>query len=340
MVDWEHMETRHLIDSVVQQTTALIAQLATSAGLRAPLAHIADQVFLDLSKEIEQQGVTRNVVADMFGMALRTYQKKVNRLRASATQGEQTLWQGVLGHVREQGGATRTQVLAAFRSDDERHVIAVLSDLVASNLLYATGRGQHAAYRATSVDDQRTLFEELSLETLVHMVWLEIGDQPGCTRIALHERFEGDPERIDEALASLLADGRVQVQRDGDEERFRTQRVLVPVGSEAGWETAVFDHFRAVCGAIAAKLRDGGSSADGRAFKGGSTLSFEVHPDHPHEAEVKALLERTREQLFELWERVSQHNQKHPVEESERTKVVFYFGQNVIEANAEEGDAS
>ena len=65
------VETRHLIDAIVQQTTLLIAQLATSAGIRAPLAHIADQVFLDLANEIEQQGVSRKVVADMFGLALR-----------------------------------------------------------------------------------------------------------------------------------------------------------------------------------------------------------------------------------------------------------------------------
>jgi len=31
-----------LIDSVVRQTTVLMAQLATSGGIRAPLAHLAN----------------------------------------------------------------------------------------------------------------------------------------------------------------------------------------------------------------------------------------------------------------------------------------------------------
>lgn len=31
-----------LIDAIVRQTTLLIAQLATSAGIRAPLANLAD----------------------------------------------------------------------------------------------------------------------------------------------------------------------------------------------------------------------------------------------------------------------------------------------------------
>jgi len=48
-----------LIDAIVQQTTVLIAQLSTAAGLRSPLAHVADQVFLSLAQEIERQGVSR-----------------------------------------------------------------------------------------------------------------------------------------------------------------------------------------------------------------------------------------------------------------------------------------
>jgi hypothetical protein len=55
------MNVQLLIDSVVRQTTVLIAELATSGGLRAPLAHVADQVSLDLASELERQGVSRKV---------------------------------------------------------------------------------------------------------------------------------------------------------------------------------------------------------------------------------------------------------------------------------------
>jgi hypothetical protein len=74
------MQTRHLIDGIVRQTTVLIAQLSTAGGVRSPLAHVADQVFVSLAREIESQGVGRKVAADMFGLALRTYQKKIQRL--------------------------------------------------------------------------------------------------------------------------------------------------------------------------------------------------------------------------------------------------------------------
>ena len=85
------MNTKLLVDSIVRQTTVLIAQLCTAAGVRAPLAQIADQVFLGLSRELETQGVGRKVAADMFGLALRSYQKKVQRLTESETQRDKTL---------------------------------------------------------------------------------------------------------------------------------------------------------------------------------------------------------------------------------------------------------
>jgi hypothetical protein len=90
---------RALIDGIVRQTVVLIAQLATSGGLRAPLSHIAQKVFLDLAQELERQGVTRKVSADMFGMALRTYQRHVQRIAQSQTEQGQSLWEAVLGYI-------------------------------------------------------------------------------------------------------------------------------------------------------------------------------------------------------------------------------------------------
>ena len=97
-----------LINAVVQQTMVFIAQLATAGGVRAPLAHVAEQVFLDLTSELQNRGVKKKVIADMFGMALRTYHRRVRergreqdrigaigvgsgaRLRAPARAGERT----------------------------------------------------------------------------------------------------------------------------------------------------------------------------------------------------------------------------------------------------------
>jgi hypothetical protein len=89
-----------LIDAIVRQTTVLIAQLATSGGVRAPLAQVANQVFLELVRELERQGVSRKVSADMFGMGLRTYLRKIQRLSESSTERGRSLWEAVLDYLR------------------------------------------------------------------------------------------------------------------------------------------------------------------------------------------------------------------------------------------------
>ncbi|MBN2193717.1 MAG: hypothetical protein JW751_12940 [Polyangiaceae bacterium] len=95
------MDSKLLIDSIVQQTTVLIAQLSTTAGARSPLAHVADRVFVDLVSELERQRVGKKVIADVFGLALRSYQQKVQRLGESATDRGVTLWAAVANFVAE-----------------------------------------------------------------------------------------------------------------------------------------------------------------------------------------------------------------------------------------------
>jgi hypothetical protein len=133
------MNVRLLIDTIVREATVLIAQLATSGGLRAPLAHVAGQVFVELAAELEREGVTKKVSADMFGLALRTYQRRTQRLDPSRTDRGRSLWEAVFDHIAQHELMTREQVLDRFRRDDPRSVRGVLRDLTESGPLFRVG---------------------------------------------------------------------------------------------------------------------------------------------------------------------------------------------------------
>ena len=63
-----------LIDAIVRQTTVLIAHLATSAGVRAPLAHVANQVFYgSLSTALEPRPSRGEVVNEVTDLAADGY---------------------------------------------------------------------------------------------------------------------------------------------------------------------------------------------------------------------------------------------------------------------------
>jgi hypothetical protein len=112
------MNARLLIDSIVRQTTILLAELATSGGLRAPLANVADRVFIELAHELDAHGVSRSVSADMFGLALRTYLRRIRRYDESATQQGASLWEVVLAFVERKNVVSRSDVLDEFARDD------------------------------------------------------------------------------------------------------------------------------------------------------------------------------------------------------------------------------
>jgi hypothetical protein len=270
------------------------------------------------------------VAADMFGLALRSYQLKINRLTASASTSEHTLWEMVLDHLRSSGGSSRAALVARFARDDPADVGAVLKDLVDSGLVSRTGRGEHTFYQLSSGEAVAAMEEQQRTEAITHLVWLEIYDRQQVPRARLLQELRFAPEDVTRAIDTLLRDGRIGLETHGNVDMLVCRRMAIPVGSELGWEAAVFDHFRAVATAIASKLQRHGPRSSNQDLVGGTTLSFSVKGGHPFEGEVQGLLSRTRKELNELWRNVSEHNAEHPIDPDERIEVTFYFGQNVI----------
>jgi hypothetical protein len=322
------VDTKLLIDAIVHQTTVLIAQLSTAAGIRAPLAHIADQVFVELSREIEAQGVSRKVAADMFGLAIRSYQKKVQRLTESVSARDRTLWQAVIEALERAGSLSRRELLERFQHDDPVVVGSVLNDLVSSGLVHRSGSGESALFVIATERDFAPALREQRHESLVPIVWVVVYRSQGVTLAALREQLGIEEQALLFALAVLEADGRVSRTGEGETATYSASTLLVPVDAEHGWEAAVFDHFQTVVRAIGTKVRRGLTRSARDDVNGGATLTFELHAEHPHKDEVLALLRRVRTDVNELWNRVDAHNRAHP-DEARTTRVSFYFGQCV-----------
>jgi len=173
------------------------------------LAHVADEVFLRLASEIEAQGVGRKVVADMFGLALRSYQKKVQRLTESSTDRETTLWEAVLNMIQREGSVSRRDAQVRFGRDGELAVASVLNDLVGSGLVSVTGRGTAARYCPTTEQDRERLLADADRDALVNLAWLAIY-RGAKTEAQVAESLRIDPQRLRGAIENLIADGRVE----------------------------------------------------------------------------------------------------------------------------------
>lgn len=327
------MDPRLLIDNIVRQTTVLIAELATAAGVRAPLAHVADQVFLQLTREIESQGIGRKVAADMFGLALRTYQRKVQRLTETETTRQRTLWEAVVTFVGE-GPVTRARLRERFRYEDEDDLGAVLNDLVASGLLTSSGRGEATVFAGATQEERDLVEGRHHLEAVTHMVWHHVFAVGPRSAQEVSAAMGISVEDAHNAIAWLAREGRIGECEDG---RFRALNFSLGLDGVQGWEAAVFDHFSAMAQAIGRKVKLG--RADTNDTVGGSTFTFNVYPGHPNFNRVLALLEHTRQEVRALWQDTTDYNASHANPGTAKVKVRFYFGQDVVSsAESAEGE--
>jgi hypothetical protein len=319
-----------LIHSIVRQTTILIAQIATSGGTRAPLAQIADQVFLDLVRELERQGVSRRIGADMFGLGLRTYQRKIQRLGESRTDRGRSLWEAVLGHVRAHAIVGRTDILRRFANDDEAQLRGVLHDLCENRLIFSSGAGPGTVYRAASDEELGALRQMRTPEGLDELIWALIYQLGPLGMDDLVGQSGLERAELEAAVSRLSASGCV----DGSEERgvtlYRSSQLVIPLGAPVGWEAAVFDHFKAMVNTITTRLAEDRTSASLADRVGGSTYSLDLWDGHPLAEEVYGTLARLRSALSEQRAKVEKYNAEHGLPE-DYTRVVLYAGQCLIE---------
>lgn len=327
------MNIQVLIDSTVRQVTVLIAQLATSGGIRAPLAQVANQVFLELARELEAQGVSRKVSSDMFGMALRAYIRKVRRLTAGQTFAGKTLWQSVLDFIKAEDLTTRKRILERFSHDGELEVSSILKDLTESGMVFSSGSGETSLYRAANEDELSRLVEASRGEGLDELAWVFVFRDGPLALGELAEMLGRSEDETVSVVRRLQDAGRVQ--QDGD--HLKAREFVIPLGSTHGWEAAVFDHIQAMVQTICQRLKEAATDAEPEGVVGGSTYSFDVWPEHPHYEEVRSQLAEQRARLGQLRERVEKHNRVHGCAD-DFERVVTYVGQCVLVRGTGEND--
>lgn len=328
------MTVELLIQALVRQTAILVAQLATTGGVRAPLAQIANQVFIDLVRELERLGVSRKVSADMFGLGLRTYRRKILRVAETSTDRGRTLRQDVLQYLRSEGLVSRLELLEHFPNDDEAQIRAVLRDLRESQLVFTLGKGAQTTYRAATVDElaalKRKRGDEGDDEFHVALMYRE----GPLTLEEIAERAQTETISVEAAIARLSATGRIrQVEEDGAT-RYHAPALLIPLGATFGWEAAVFDHFKAVVSTVLTRLQASQAAPLPADRVGGSTYTIDLWKGHPLEAEVFGTLQQLRTLLSDLRQRVSDVN-KSEANPPPMDRVVIYVGQHVVHENSE-----
>jgi hypothetical protein len=262
----------------------------------------------------------------MFGMALRSYRRRIQQLSEGRTDRDRSLWEAVLDFVNQSGIVTRRAVVQRFHRDDEAQVRAVLHDLVESGLVFRIGRGEGSAYRAPTQQEIEALGAQLGSEDAVadELIWVLVFREGPVTLERLRELAPA-AKNLEACIERLLSSKRIQRDESGS---YRSQSLVIPLGTSAGWEAAMLDHFQALVRTLCARLGDSSGAAPDEL--GGSTYTYTVYPGHPHEQEVRGLLREFRERHTALRKKVRAYNDEHPPP-SRVERVIVYGGQNITQ---------
>ena len=324
------MNIEILINAIVRQTMVLIAQLATH-GTRAPLADMADQVFMSLVDELRARGLSHRVVANMFALPLSTYHDRIRRFSQSNTK-QGSLWQEVLSFVQDNEPVTQARVLYEFHKDSAEDIKGILNDLIKARLLSKTGQGFDTTYEITS-ERSRLAGAQDPVDAASTLVWVAIYGSSPLSRDELARLLPMDEALLEEAIGRLVQEGRVMREEGEGGPQYTCDLCVLPFGAPNGWEAALFDHYQAMVKAICVKLEGGAKHAERKDVIGGSTYKFYIDNNHPMAEEVLALLQGARQQASDLRERVTEYNRVEGLHAQDLDEVVYYVGQAVIGAD-------
>ena len=182
-------------------------------------------------------------------------------------------------------------------------------------------------YRHAAPEDLDEVAPLEAAEARASLAWVYIYRHGPISRAQLAQELRIDESEVAPILERLLADGRIQVECEDGGPRYRADACIIPLGSRAGWEAAVVDHYRALVRALIAKLQAGARGSSARDEIGGSTFTFDLWPGHPGEAHTRGLLARVRGDVAALWDEVDAHNTQTPAPADGAYTVTFYCGQ-------------
>ena len=129
-----------LVYAIAYEAGAMTAHLANEKGVRRPINWVGDIFFLGVVDELERQGVPKKVAADLLGMSLRTYQRRIAQARASQSSA-QSLWSLVSARLKKR--ATKQDILSWFDPSYHAQIGSILRDMVVHHWAHKDAHGYY-----------------------------------------------------------------------------------------------------------------------------------------------------------------------------------------------------
>jgi hypothetical protein len=138
-----------LITIVVRKSADLVATVATQGGSRHSLAEVPNRFHEALAEALDARNVPRKVAAEMFGVGLRTHQRRLKQAHEAPVTKRETLSARVYRLVSVAGESTKLDIELAFQDVPAHLLASALRDLQKNDLLLRTQHGAEVRFATT-----------------------------------------------------------------------------------------------------------------------------------------------------------------------------------------------
>lgn len=322
------MSEKVLFRALVSQSARLIARVITLTNARPNLAHLHEDFFYELSKHLQTYGVPRRVAADMFGLAMRSYLRRIRKYSNDLDYREHqlSLWQIVYETISEKPGIQRQSLLDSFSFSQYDSVCSVLRHLCEVGLVVENKTNGHKCYNAC-----RNNLTKISVDEVAQYIWAMVFMHGETTYPYSSLLREAGPlfgeDLVSSALNVLVEDGYiVQVDENGPSYSTVKNNLEQPFG----WLVAVTIHIDSIFEAIVTKLSLLHEESQHQIDVRGGTWTFRLHHNHPFKKRIESLFDSYEKQIKELFVLVRTHNDSIATQhDDEEFQIDFYMGQGV-----------
>lgn len=159
MSSWQH-NMHQFIRALAYQTGRTVVHTALRGGMRQSVGWAVDAMWSGMVDCFEEAGVSQKVAADMMGLTLRTYQRRIDSL-SDVSQGGRTYWMVIYARLQQQA-ASRDTILGWFDRGLKRQIVSVLLDMKETGWVEMDEEGMcHVTEQMESPAQLREFFERI-----------------------------------------------------------------------------------------------------------------------------------------------------------------------------------
>ncbi|GEM_PF-4795367 len=275
------------VDTTLSSAASIIAAIMTRNHQRRSYQNIGEKLFKNIAEELIRRDVPYRVAADMMGVSLRTFHRKLKNAKLVDSGRAAT---AILSYIVDLKEVGRIELYGHFHFLDPALIGSILKDFQASGHIEIEGEKIESL-------GQKEIHKETVSQNYVHFVLIQHPEMTVADLVAITPLSTFECQNI---LDTLIQKERIE--KVGEKYTAHTPLLLSRQSMHED-ESLIFGlsmMFDAACKAIKIRIDSEGETKNSQ----GNLRSFRVKKGDANDRRIIATLDKLSDSMSELWKKI------------------------------------